>query len=201
MNTLLPFVTSFLLPGVGQLILKDYLKGVLILVLWLISSSLVFRLDFLSIIPIWAPYVIFMIWAIFDVYDKIEERDGRKSATRNLAFSIIIVLILIPMALSLLFTGLFKGGELFVDEYLNEDRTKVEMNEISTELGAYKNHLGIYPENYDVFISQKPLRAGWKADSWKNPYKYELLDSLNYRLISTGKDGVYNNEDDIIRRN
>jgi hypothetical protein len=142
-----------------------------------------------------------MIWSIFDVYDKIEEREGKKSATRNLAFSIIIVLILIPMSLSLLFTGIFKGGEFVVDEYLNEDRTKVEMNLISTELGTYKNHLGIYPKNYDAFISQKPLRAGWKADNWKNPYKYELTDSLNYRLISAGKDGIYFNEDDIIRKN
>ncbi len=201
MNTLLPLVISFFLPGVGQLILKDYKKGGIILLSNIVLTFLILNLDFLSKIPIWAPHIIFMIWAIFDVYDKIEKRDGKKSATRNLAFSVIIVVILIPLSLLLFSTGLFKGTEYFVDEYLNEDRTKIEMNEISTELGTYKNHYGFYPKNYDVFISQKPLRAGWKADSWNNPYKYERLDSVNYKLVSSGKDGIYNNGDDIIRGN
>lgn len=142
-----------------------------------------------------------MIWAIFDVYDTIEAQDGKKTATRRLAFSFLLVAVLIPSTLTLFTTGLFKGAEFLTNEYLNEDRTKTEMNEISIELELYKSYYGTYPKEYNTFISQKPIWGKWKADSWKNPYKYELLDSLNYKLISAGKDGIYFNEDDIVRKN
>lgn len=142
-----------------------------------------------------------MIWAIFDVYDKIEKIEGRKSASRKLAFSILIIVIIIPAIMFLFFKGLFVGGKFLTDEYINEGRTKMEMNKISVNLEKYRSHYGFYPENYDVFISQKPIWSSWKADSWNKPYKYELKDSLNYQLISAGKDGIFNNEDDLKRDN
>ena len=201
MKNLLPFIISFFLPGIGQFILKNFKKGGIILSSYIISTFLILNLDFLSLIPFWFPHIIIMIWAIFGVYDIIEERDGKKSATRYLAFSLLIVIVLFPITLTLLTTGIFKGAEFVTNEYLNEDRTKTEMNEISTELSLYKNHYGTYPKNYESFVSRKPIWGSWKADSWKNPYKYELIDSLNYKLISAGKDGIYLNEDDIIRKN
>ena len=201
MKNLLPFIISFFLPGIGQFILKNFKKGGIILSSYIISTLLILNLDFLSLIPFWFPHIIIMIWAIFGVYDIIEERDGKKSATRYLAFSLLIVIVLFPLTLTLLTTGIFKGAEFVTNEYLNEDRTKTEMNEISTELSLYKNHYGTYPKNYESFVSRKPIWGSWKADSWKNPYKYELIDSLNYKLISAGKDGIYLNEDDIIRKN
>jgi hypothetical protein len=201
MKNLLPFIISFFLPGIGQFILKDFRKGGIILFSDIISTYLILNLDFLNLIPFWFPHIIIMIWAIFGVYDIIEERDGKKSATRYLAFSLLIVIVLFPITLTLLTTGIFKGAEFVTNEYLNEDRTKTEMNKISTELSLYKNHYGTYPKNYESFVSRKPIWGSWKSDSWKNPYKYELIDSLNYKLISAGKDGIYLNEDDIIRKN
>jgi hypothetical protein len=201
MKNLLPFIISFFLPGIGQFILKDFRKGGIILFTYIISTYLILNLDFWNLIPFWFPHIIIMIWAIFGVYDIIEERDGKKSATRYLAFSLLIVIVLFPITLTLLTTGIFKGAEFLTNEYLNEDRTKTEMNKISTELSLYKNHYGTYPKNYESFVSRKPIWGSWKSDSWKNPYKYELIDSLNYKLISTGKDGIYLNEDDIIRKN
>lgn len=201
MKNLLPFIISFFLPGIGQFILKDFRKGGIILFSYIISTYLILNLDFLNLIPFWFPHIIIMIWAIFGVYDIVEERDGKKSATRYLAFSLLIVIVLFPITLTLLTTGIFKGAEFVTNEYLNEDRTKTEMNEISTELSLYKNHYGTYPKNYESFVNRKPIWGSWKADSWKNPYKYELIDSLNYKLISAGKDGIYLNEDDIIRKN
>jgi hypothetical protein len=201
MKNLLPFIISFFLPGIGQFILKDFRKGGIILFSYIISTYLILNLDFLNLIPFWFPHIIIMIWAIFGVYDIIEERDGKKSATRYLAFSLLIVIILFPITLTLLTTGIFKGVEFVTNEYLNEDRTKTEMNKISTELSLYKSHYGTYPKNYESFVSRKPIWGSWKADNWKNPYKYELIDSLNYKLISAGKDGIYLNEDDIIRKN
>ncbi|MEE9361157.1 MAG: hypothetical protein V3U92_01000 [Cellulophaga sp.] len=164
-------------------------------------TYLLISYGFLDFLPSWAPHIVLMIWALFDVYDKIEIRDGKKSATRYLAFSLLIVVVIFPLTLTLFTTGLFKGAEFFTNEYLNEDRTKTEMNKISTELELYKNHYGVYPKNYEAFIGQKPIWGDWNADSWKNLYKYELMDSLNYKLISAGKDGIYFNEDDIARNN
>lgn len=201
MNTLLPFIVSFFLPGVGQFILKDFKKGIIILLSNIILTYLLVFHIFLDFIPIWVPQIVVMVWAIFDVYDKIEARDGKKTTTRYLAFSLLTVVVLIPLTLTLFTTGLFKGAEFITDEYLNGDRTKTEMNEISNELELYKKHYGTYPKDYHTFINQKPIWGGWKADSWKNPYTYELSDSLNYKLISAGKDGIYLNEDDIVRKN
>ena len=201
MTNLLPFIVSFFLPGVGQFILKDFKKGGSIFVSNIVFTCLILNVSFLNFIPVWIPHIVLMIWAIFDVYDKIEERDGKKSATRYLAFSLLIVVVLFPLTLTLFTTGLFKSAEFFTNEYLNEDRTKTEMNEISKNLEIHKSHYGEYPKSYDLFIGQKPIWSGWKSDSWKNPYKYELLDSLNFRLISAGKDGIYLNEDDIVRKN
>ena len=189
------------MPGFGQFILRDFKKGSVIFVSNIVLTYLFSNVDFLNFIPFWIPHIILMIWAIFDVYDKIEERDGRKSATRYVAFSFLIVVILFPLTITLFATGLFKGAEFFTNEYLNEDRTRTEMSEISNQLEIHKNHYGVYPKNYNSFIGQKPIWNGWKTDSWKNPYKYELLDSLGYKLILAGKDGVYFSEDDIISGN
>jgi len=93
MKNLLPFIISFFLPGIGQFILKDFRKGGIILFSYIISTYLILNLDFLNLIPFWFPHIIIMIWAIFGVYDIIEERDGKKSATRYLAFSLLIVII------------------------------------------------------------------------------------------------------------
>ncbi|UKM66184.1 hypothetical protein GSB9_02763 [Flavobacteriaceae bacterium GSB9] len=201
MKNLFPFIISFFLPGAGQFILKDFKKGGIILLLDIVSTYLILNIDFLNLIPFWFPHIIIMIWALFDIFDKIEKRDGKKSATRYLAFSLLIVVILFPLTLTLLTTGIFKGAEFITNEYINEDRTKDEMNKITTELSLYKNHNGVFPENYESFIRRKPIWGSWKADSWKNPYKYELIDSVNYKLISAGKDGIYYNEDDLIRKN
>ncbi|MFH4966549.1 hypothetical protein V8G69_16250 [Gaetbulibacter sp. M235] len=201
MNSLSTFVVSFFIPGIGQLILKDYTKGIIILILLFLSPYLIITTDLFDFIPIWSPYIILMIWSIFDIFDKIEKIEGRKSASRKLALSVLITLIIIPATLFLLFSGLFKGAKFLTNEYLNEDRTKKEMNEISVNLEKHRNHYGFYPANYHLFISQKPIWSSWKADSWNNPYNYELKDSLNYQLISAGKDGIFNNEDDLKRTN
>jgi len=201
MKNLLPFIISFFLPGAGQFILKDFKKGGIILLVDIVSTYLIFNIDFLDLIPLWFPHIIIMIWALFDIFDKIEKRDGKKSATRYLAFSLLIIIVLFPLTLTLLTTGLFKSAEFITNEYVNEDRTKKEMNKISTELSLYKNHYGVFPENYESFVRRKPIWGSWKADGWKNPYKYQLIDSVNYTLISAGKDGIYNNGDDIIRKN
>jgi hypothetical protein len=85
-------------------------------------------------------------------------------------------------------SGIIKGGNAISVGFLNEDRTKTEMKEIKKQLDKYKQGFGAYPEDYSSFISRKPIWRSWDKDDWQNSYKYQLLDSINYRLVSAGKD-------------
>ena len=102
-----------------------------------------------------------MIWSLFDIFDKIEKRDGKKSATRYLAFSLLIVVILFPLTLTLLTTGIFKGAEFITNEYVNEDRTKEEMNKISERL-ANKSFVDRAPK--DIVDQEKNNYNNLKND-------------------------------------
>lgn len=201
MKNLLPFIVSFFLPGTGQFILNEFKKGGIILLIYIISTFLVINIDSLKLIPYWFPHITIMIWTIFDVYVIIEKQDGKKSATRYLVFSILIVVVLFPLTLYVFAAGMLKGVEFIKDEYVNEESTKREMNRIVIELNDYKEYYGVFPENYTSFVRRKPIWSGWNADDWGKPYKYELIDPVNYKLISAGKDGVFDNGDDIIRTN
>ena len=88
-KNLLPFIFSILIPGAGQLYLKDYKKGILILLISIIGVLIIPIIIFPYV------YVICMIWSVTDIYMKLEKIEGRGKAIRNLIFSIIIMVILI----------------------------------------------------------------------------------------------------------
>jgi len=47
-------------------------------------------------------------------------------------------------------------------------------------------------------LQSKRIIIGGTVDSWGGPIKYEKLSDINFRLVSAGKDGVFNTEDDIV---
>ena len=75
------------------------------------------------------------------------------------------------------------------------------MIDIAKALDKYKAAKGYFPTNYIDFTLSKPLRQKWKYDSWENNYMYTLKDSTNYELVSAGKDGLFDSDDDIIIKN
>lgn len=201
MSPLFLFIICFIFPGIGQLLLTEYKKGLLIILtnigLGFILSSFI-RVGFLSF---FIPHIVCMIWAIYSMYDSIEKQDGKKIANKNIFLSTLIVLIIVPCTFFLISRGFFKGTAFITNEYFNEGKTKKQMNTITTKLEKHRNHYGVYPKNYKEFISQKPIWSHYRTDAWKVPYRYELTDSIHYKLTSAGKDGVFNTGDDLIESN
>ncbi len=192
MTNLLPFLLSLILPGAGQLYLKKIWKGLLMIALSLIPWL---------VIPVWPfqfIYTIVLIWSVADVYLTLEKTEGKAKSIRRLVFSIIIVVILIPVVVYSSILGLTKGGAFVADKYLKEGHTQDEMKEIETALEKYFNHYKVYPENYIDFVNKKPIWSHWQNDQWGNRYRYTNPDSITYKLVSAGEDKAYSTEDDII---
>ena len=65
-------------------------------------------------------------------------------------------------------------------------------------LEAEKKQFVFYPTELKTIIRNNPLRKNITLDGWKNEFIYTISkDSLNYELISLGKDGKLNTSDDI----
>ena len=70
--------------------------------------------------------------------------------------------------------------------------------DIKLLLEAEKKYSGYYPKELAAIIRNNPLRKNIILDGWKNEFSYTLSkDSLNYTLISLGKDEKLNTSDDI----
>ena len=201
MTPLFLFIICFIIPGVGQLFLKDYKKGIIIIATNIILGFILSFLIQVSFISFWISQTICVIWAIYNMYDHIEKRDSRKIANKNIFLSTSIMLVIIPSTLILVSKGVFKGITYVVDEYVNEDKTKAQMITISNKLEKHRDHYKAYPKNYNEFISKKPIWNHFKTDAWNIPYRYQLTDSVHYTLISAGKDGTFDTEDDLIEGN
>ena len=191
MNQLLPFLLSLLLPGLGQFAIKDYWKGLLILIV-LIGTWFIF-----PHIPIYYIYVICQVWSLAEIYHKMQKTEGKRSTLRSLIYSLVISVIIIPSIIYLFFFSAWKSGNFITDELLNEDRTLEEMSQIEEALDKYFRNNNHYPLDYSSFVDSKPIWNSWINDSWGNKYRYSFLDSANYILISSGKDEIFKNEDDL----
>jgi general secretion pathway protein G len=73
-----------------------------------------------------------------------------------------------------------------------------EMIKIRAILEAEKKQFGTYPTAIKDIIRNNPLRKNIALDYWKNEFIYLLSkDSLNYTLISLGKDRIQDTSDDL----
>ena len=81
----------------------------------------------------------------------------------------------------------------------NNELTKQKMKEISIILEKEKKQLGKYPEKLETIVRNNPLRKQIILDYWSSNFIYKLSkDSLNYSIISLGKDKKLNTSDDIV---
>ena len=195
MKTLLPFLLSIIIPGTGQLYLRDYLKGIIMIFLslfvWLIISFISFQYLFLGT----------MIWSQIDIYLKTEKREGKSKALKSLIFSFVAIVFIIPAIFYLSIISFSIGGKYASDHYFNEKNTKEEMNEIAKQLDSYYYEYKRYPTDFESLVRSKPIWSNWLTDSWGNEYKYSQTDSVNYSLVSAGEDNEFGTADDIIKCN
>ncbi|PQJ79682.1 type II secretion system protein GspG [Polaribacter porphyrae] len=76
--------------------------------------------------------------------------------------------------------------------------TNKKLNLIVEILEAEKEQFGKYPNQLKDIIRNNPLRKNITQDYWKNEFIYTLSkDSLNYSIVSLGKDQKMNTSDDI----
>lgn len=87
-----------------------------------------------------------------------------------------------------------------LNRFRNQDfaLTLDKIIEIKLLLESEKKQFGFYPKELKTIIRNNPLRKNITLDGWENQFIYTISkDSLNYKLISLGKDGKLNTSDDI----
>tara|TARA_R110002126_G_scaffold291479_2_gene453063 strand:- start:34116 stop:34571 length:456 start_codon:yes stop_codon:yes gene_type:complete len=105
---------------------------------------------------------------------------------------IVILIISIPVLILRLNRFQKKDFELTLHKII----------EIKLLLEAEKKYSGFYPKELAAIIRNNPLRKNIILDGWKNEFSYTLSkDSLNYALISFGKDRKPSTSDDIQKTN
>jgi len=181
---------SAIIPGLGQLYNKQYLKGLLIF-----GAVLIFTI----LVPISSvyPYGIAAVYSLADLFYTEEKITGTKKAVVHLLCGLVVILVVIPSILYFSLVGIKKLNK----EVFSSDKTKEEMNQISQALEDYHAYYHAYPESYNRFIGSRPIYSDWAKDNWGNPFKYDAPDSSHFVLTSAGKDEVIDTKDDIIVRN
>lgn len=81
------------------------------------------------------------------------------------------------------------------------DRIRTQLTQ--TNLATLEKAINLYigtegrPPTDLKELSASRLLVGDASDGWGRPLKYERLSDSNFRLISAGKDGKFNTDDDI----
>ena len=194
MKTLLPFLFSIIIPGAGQLYLRDYWKGILMIFL---SFFVAFIIPF---IPFSFLFNGTMIWSQIDIYLKTEKTEEKSKAIKNLIFSFVIMIFILPAIFYLSLVSFSVGGKYALDHFFNQNHTEKEMNEIANQLDRYYHKYKRYPSDFESYVRSKPLWNSWLNDGWGNKYNYLQTDSIHYTLISAGEDGKFGTMDDLIKK-
>jgi hypothetical protein len=106
---------------------------------------------------------------------------------------LIFLVILIPLLILITYVN-FK--------YTGNTKTNEKIIKITAILELGKKQFGKYPSTLKQIIRNNPLRRNITLDYWKNEFVYTLSkDSLNYTLLSLGRDNIINTSDDISSTN
>ncbi|QCK16565.1 hypothetical protein [Mangrovivirga cuniculi] len=189
MKSIFSFIFSAVVPGLGHVYLKKYAIGCAFFFIPLLCA-------FILPIPNQYIYLFAVIMSLTDLYFRVEKVSGTKKALVSLLFSLVIVLIIIPVIFYLFFLTAYNGSQYVTNKYLNNDHTKDEMMKIEKALVKYIHRNNEYPSDFMNFVNRKPIWKSWAYDSWDNPYRYKVNED-GFILISAGLDGVFDTKDDI----
>lgn len=189
MKLLLPFALSAFIPGLGQLYIAKYWKGTLLFIAPILSFFL-FPVGFIY------TYYVGIIISLVDLYITFEKVEDKRKVINNLIFGIVTVVIIIPAIFYLFTLSVYKGGLYVKNEFLSENFTKSEMEEIIKALNRYQTDTDTFPSDFASFVSSKPIWDSWYTDHWGNSYKY-VKEGEYVKLISAGKDRTFDTDDDI----
>jgi len=113
------------------------------------------------------------------------------------------LVVLVLAAGAVYFLWIAKTGEKQVVEEVEmfskvkQEVTKINMDSLSKEVLAFVTQEGRTPKDFkELRKYHAPLVMG--LDGWGTAIKYERLSIDDFRLISAGKDKVFNTSDDIV---
>lgn len=105
---------------------------------------------------------------------------------------VIGVLLLIVVVLKLVSSSYFNPNK-------GINKTSEKITKIELLLEKRKSTLGEYPIELKAITKNNPLKKRSILDYWNNKFHYKVIDKdSSYILISKGKDGILNTEDDIL---
>jgi hypothetical protein len=122
-----------------------------------------------------------MIWLHSDSFRKVVRK------TIFYVLGAILVVVIISVGLSML------GYSAF-----NETETEKKCMNTVEYLNKYKSHANNFPPDLEKMTGNSPVRREWIKDGWGNPLVYSVTENgNNFLLLSKGKDGKGNTEDDL----
>ncbi|WP_396602914.1 type II secretion system protein GspG [Algibacter sp. R77976] len=129
--------------------------------------------------------------------DKKKRRKFEKE--NNLPKKIMIHPYIKILAYSILITTpIIISFTLYQHYYSNTKKTIKKISQVESLLIENKEVDGVYPNELEDIIRNNPLRKNITLDGWGNEFHYSVLDhEKTFNLISKGKDGILNTEDDI----
>jgi Na+-transporting methylmalonyl-CoA/oxaloacetate decarboxylase gamma subunit len=115
-------------------------------------------------------------------------------------FLVILVLVVI-LAFFIYYIG--SGEKKIIKEQVDsfsgakEKLTRTNMNTLKRAVDSYSATQGKLPNKLEDINLAVPMTTG-KYDAWGKKIKYQKISELEFRLISAGRDGIFNTDDDII---
>jgi TM2 domain-containing membrane protein YozV len=179
---MIALVLSILLPGLGQFYYGKNIRAICMVLL--------------GLTPL---YPIVLIWTIIDIIILNKKGAVPKYTTKNAAWAIVILVVIIPAFIFIAVSGLFAMGSWYSDKYVFPEQTMTEGRQIATAIHEFHSSYGKFPESIKDLTRNYPIRVGWIKDSWKEPYFYEVIENKEkFRLISKGRDRKFGTDDDLI---
>ncbi len=120
---------------------------------------------------------------------------------RSRGFLIVLMLAaVIVAALYIVKTGGKSSIQTQVDQYIEAERdlTVVNLKTIENSVVAFVSSEGRTPADLRELQKFQPV-ATPNFDAWGREIRYERTSDSEFRLVSSGADGAFDTDDDIIR--
>jgi len=120
--------------------------------------------------------------------------------------------VLLVLAILVILGGIVSVSVLQMQANANKDAAKTQLNGFKQAITLYQMDVGKVPSQdvgFDALINippDLPNTTKWKGpyfdksiplDPWDHQYNYEFLNDSQYRIWSSGPDGISDNDDDI----
>ncbi len=200
-DPILAAILSVLIPGLGQFYCRQWSRGALFLAGAILTSVLFPPLGFILSAAVW-------IWGIVDAYRIAQAERGYEGSGEGPIIDVsrprfpsidirpALTLIGIPIAIVAMIVLI---AALVLTRYgFWRDGASTEVVEsLKEQIEAYKTKNGSYPVSLSVLIDPTdPIEKRQTLDPWGAPYIYRTTRS-GFELLSAGKDGRPDTEDDI----